>query len=34
MMGLAGSGALDQVAADAKARLTAALAALSSHQED
>jgi uncharacterized protein (DUF302 family) len=32
MMGLAGSGALDSVAADAKARLTAALAALS--QED
>ena len=34
MMGLAGSGALDSVAADAKARLTAALAALSSDQED
>jgi uncharacterized protein (DUF302 family) len=32
MMGLAGAGALDSVAADAKQRLTAALAALS--QED
>ena len=35
MMGLAGAGALDSVAADAKARLTAALAALSApDQED
>jgi uncharacterized protein (DUF302 family) len=35
MMGLAGAGALDSVAADAKQRLTAALAALTtSTQED
>jgi uncharacterized protein (DUF302 family) len=34
MMGLAGTGALDTVAADAKQRLTAALAALSTHAKE
>jgi hypothetical protein len=34
MMGLAGAGALDSVAADAKQRLTAALAALTASPEE